>query len=322
MLNSDFTEIINLLKILIAELYPQHGPILEVVAVLIFLWLLGKLLPNTPEHMSSESVSPIATDFSPELLPELPECPQGLNIDRLAASQQQELKKFIEKKDKLRLAIFFAVHQPTILEIKSLFESVRGQQPLEHDNIINFIADSKHILNDLQSEKLRLLTKNDIYSIQVHNKKNRKLIDKDFIVKFGNLLFMENFIMYNHLCRTNPAIFHIPRDSELRRMFETFVKTGLAIQGLSIPMEIRLHILDLKQLQTIANELKIIKTLNTVHEAALTLANDPLTVVRLASKYASNDLFLLKQENWDTHAVEQEWSAYNAYAKLLCATSM
>jgi len=279
---------------------------------------LGKLLSNSQEGLALKPANSAIT----HAITTLPEPPCGLHIDGLTTSHRLELKELIKKKDKLRLAIFFAANQPIFQEVESLLERIQGQQALEYNKLANIISDSKNTLNNNQPEKCSSLTQSDIHSILAHNKSNRKFINKDFILKFGNLFFMENFIMYNHLCRINPAIFHIPLNSELRRMFETFVKTGLAIQGYSVALEDRLHILNLKQLQAIANEININKTFSTVHEAAVTLAKAPMSVVRLASKYPSDELFLLKQENWDMDAVEQEWSAYSAYAKLVCAAPM
>ncbi len=288
--NSDFTVMIEFLETTITELLTQHSAIFVVIASFIFLSFIGKRV-STYQQLLEKHVEMQATFFPIDKLS------QGLHIDGLTATQRQNLNKLIKKKDKFRLAMFFATHQPTVQEIESISKNTQSRPEL-----FNF------------------LDGNDIYLIQEHSKMNQKLIDEKFISKFGNLLFMENFIMYSHLCRTNPAVFHIPENNKLRYMFETFVKTGLANQGVSITLEDRLHILSLKELQAIANEISINKVFSTVHEAAATLATSPQTVVRLANKYASNDLFLLKQENWDVTAVKKEWSAYNAYAKLLCAS--
>jgi len=320
-LNSDYKEIVELLQTMAVEFLAQHSAILEVIASIVILWSLGKLLGSRKQRLAANQTTP-STSATQEESDTFP-LSQSLHVDGLSASLLQELNILIKRKDMLRLAIFFAIHQPSIREIEFLFKSIQGKQSAEHDHImLNFLVATKNISIDLQSETLRKLTQNDITSILTHYQKKQKLIDKNFITKFGNLLFMENFFMYKHLCRTSPAIFNIPDSSELRRMFESFVKTGLAVQGLSITLENRLHLLDLKKLQAMANDLNLNIIFNTVNEATTTLANDPMTVGYLADKYPDNDLFLLKQENWDCHAVEQEWSAYNAYAKLLCTAPM
>jgi len=290
MLDDIFVAIIDVFNTTIAELFPQHNAIFVVIACFLFLSYIGKRTTLYQKILLKNYAKLQATFFPADKLPE------GLHINGLTDSHRRNLNKYIKKKDTLRLAMFFATHQPSLYDVNSISKNAEDRPEL-----FNALNDS------------------DIHSIQEYNKISRKLINKKFMSKFGNLLFMENFIMYNHLCRAKPAVFHIPVNSDLRYMFETFVKTGLASQGLSVSLEDRLHILNLKELQAIADAIKINQSFTNIQYAAATLAKSPLTVVRLAEKYASDDLFLLKQENWDLTAIKKEWSAYNAYAKLLCA---
>ena len=143
------------------------------------------------------------------------------------------------------------------------------------------------------------------------------IIDEAFVEKFGGLLFMENFIMYDHLCREQPAIFHIPEGSELKRLYDTFVLGGVASRGRDISLENRLHILTLEQLKSIAQEAKIRKSLTSKEEAVEVLKDIPSAAVLLATIYPTNELYLLHSEERDVKAVEQEWAVLNIYSKLL-----
>ena len=312
MLSDEFTGVI---ESAFTQTLTQHGSTLVVAVAILTLWLLGKLVTSAQRRLAQKPRSPetLSLGVSTEL-------PQGIHVSGLTQTLLEELKKLVQKKDKLKLAVFFAVHQPTIQEVESLLESIEIKQDRHRDELAEFITGSENLKNTLRSENPDTLNHQDIELIREHNKNEQKLINKSFVSKFGNLLFMENFIIYNHLCRNDPAIFYIPRDNELRRMFETFVNSGIAAQGLAIPLAERLHILKLKEMQKIAYDMKINKVFHSVDEAIDTLARIPKTAVRLASRYPSSDLFLLRREDWDISAVTKEWSVYNAYAKLLCVT--
>lgn len=292
------------------ELWANDNALTYVAVAYALLWSIGKLLSRVrgPVLHSSSVRQPVTgnSDLG------------GLHVSGISYPLVEEFNTLADKKDMLQLAVNIAIHQPSVQEVG---EIVRSAETLNEDLQMNLAQDSAFLgmaQSDSTSESLRTLNQDDLRSICIHYKQPRKLINQDFISMFGNLLFMENFIMYSHLSRSGHAVFNIPKDSELRQMFETFVTTGLAVHGRSIAIADRLHILNLQELQEMADQLGLQRVFDSVGEAAAALAANPHVSVRLAAKYSNKNLFLLRQESWDVDAVKQEWSAYEAYAKLFC----
>ncbi|NOZ54221.1 MAG: hypothetical protein GXP08_14010 [Gammaproteobacteria bacterium] len=250
----------------------------------------------------------------------LPDIKQATNKHDIMCLLKQEIDALRGKKDELRLALLFAVYQPTIDQVRAL------QQPNASRNDLPILTGKKtqHCVqaeNCPPQQDSQAFSQQDLQLIREHEKKTHKLINKAFIQKFGDMFFMENFIMYHHLSRIGSKVFHIPPGNELRQLFEVFSRTGVALRGKSIPIGERLRILNLPELQSIADKLALDRVFNTIDQAISVLAKLPQIPVHLARRYHSENLFLLTQaqESWNISEVEQEWAAYNAYAKLLCA---
>lgn len=272
------------------------------------LWSIGKLLSRVPLVQQGNVRHPVTggSDLG------------GLHVSGISQALVKEFNTLVDKKDMLQLAINIAIHQPSVLEVG---EFIRSVEALNEDLKMNLAQDSAFLgmaQSGSTSESLRTLDQDDLRSICIHYQQPCKLINRDFISKFGNLLFMENFIMYSHLSRSGHAVFNIPKNNELRRMFETFVKTGLAVHGRSIAIADRLRVLSLRELQELADQLGLQQAFDSVDEATAALATKPHVSVRLSAKCPNKNLFLLRQGAWDVDAVKQEWSAYEAYAKLFC----
>ena len=251
----------------------------------------------------------------------------GLHVGGLDERLTKELSSIIDKKDELKVAIFLAIHRPIFYEIEDFIDKLREQftylvganveEASEFDKIS--AANSLQIPQHPQSFRFNKINRSELRLLYECDPDIPPVIDKTFIETFGGLLFMENFIMYDHLCLQQPAIFHIPKDNELRRLFETFVKTGLALQGKDIPLEERLHVLNLDQLQDLAKEVKLEREFKNKNEAAAALAAVPSASVLLATLYPTAELFLLKDEERDVRRIEKEWGVLSLYARLLCA---
>lgn len=289
----------------------NSGALVIVASAYILLWSIGKLL----SFRSVGGAYQLATErkeYSTNLL-------RGLHVTGLSHPLLNEFNVLADKKDTLKLAMYLAIYQPSIQEVD---EFVQNADELTNNSKLDAakgggIWELAHF--ESNSNRFRILDQDDLQSICHHQKKIHKLINKEFIRKFGNLLFMENFIMYSHLCRNSTSVFNIPHDNKLRRMFDTFVATGLATHGRFIPIVNRLEFLDLSEMQNLSDELDLGTTFESREEAVSKLADISKVSVRLARKVPIDNMYFLKKEHWDIKSIEEEWSAYNACAKLLCA---
>lgn len=301
-------------------------PLYLVGLSILILWLIGQWLASAAKRISNvQSLrrrAQILKKTSVELLP-------GLNVGGLDETLAKELSRLIEKKNELKITIFLAIHRPIFYEIEDFIDKLREQfiflvgENLEEASEFDKIsaANGLQIPQHPQAFRFNKINRSELRMLYEYDPDTPPLIDKALIEKFGGLLFLENFIMYDHLCLQVPAIFHIPQDNELRRLFETFVKTGLALQGKDIPLKERLHVLTLEQLQELAKEEKLDSKFSTKTEATAALAEVPASSVLLATIYPVNDLFFLKDEPRDTRAIEREWAVLSLYAKSLCASA-
>jgi hypothetical protein len=302
------------------------NPLLLVGLSLVILWLLGKSLAQASKRISNVQTlkrrAQILKKSSVEILP-------GLHVGGLDEKLTKELSALIDKKNELKTAIFIAIHRPIFYEIEDFIDKLREQftflvganveEASEFDKIS--ASNSLQIPQHPQKFRFNKINRSELRLLYEFNPDTMPLIDKALIEKFGGLLFMENFIMYDHLCLQQPAIFHIPKENELRRLFDTFVKTGLALQGREIPLQERLHVLNLEQLQDLAREVKLGRDVKSKGEAITALAAVPSASVLLATIYPTTELFLLKNEERDVRSIEKEWGVLSLYARLLCVTT-
>jgi len=290
----------------------QHSALVVVGFSYLLLTIISRLVSRAAININNNNLSP---RFSVDTK-------HTTSEHDTAHLPAEEIKALSDRKDELRLALLCAVYQPTIDQL-----SVLTQQLRQSPNTQNKGKTANHQPpRSKDNFPVRLTTESfnqqDLQFIREHEEKTHKLINKDFIEKFGDTLFMENFIMYEHLCRIGSKVFHIPPKNELRKLFEMFAKTGIALRGKAIPIGERLRILNQAELESIADDLTLNRTFNTVDQAISILAKLPQTPVHLGRWYHSENLFLLQQEKWDITAIEKEWSVYNTYAKLLCSESL
>ncbi len=300
------------------------NPLYLVALSIVSLWLIGKGLARASKRISNvQSLrrrAQILKKTSIEILP-------GLHVGGLDERLTNELSALISKKDELKTAIFLAIHRPIFYEIEDFIDKMREQytflvgvnadEASEFDKIS--AANSLQIPQHPQTYRFNKLNRSELRMLYEFDPDTPHIIDRDLIEKFGGLLFLENFIMYDHLCLEVPAIFHIPKDNELRRLFETFTKTGLALYGKDIPLQDRLYVLNMEQLQDLAKEVNIEREFKTKAEATAALAEIPSSSVLLSTIYPASELFLLIDEPRDVKKVEREWGVLSLYAKLLCA---
>ncbi|KPJ88094.1 MAG: hypothetical protein AMJ53_17270 [Gammaproteobacteria bacterium SG8_11] len=303
------------------------NPLYLVGFSIVTLWLIGKILARAAKRISNvQSLrrrAQILKKTSIEIVP-------GLHVGGLDERLSNELSGLMNKKDELKTAIFLAIHRPIFYEIEDFIDKLREQftflvgvnadEASEFDKIS--AANSLQIPQHPQTFRFNKLNRSELRMLYEYDPDTLPVIDKELIDKFGGLLFLENFIMYDHLCLEKPAIFHIPKDNELRRLFETFTKNGLALQGKDISLRDRLYVLNLEQLQDLAKEVKITREFKNKAEATAALAEIPSSSVLLSTIYPASELFLLVDEPRDVKKIEREWGVLSLYAKLLCAESL
>jgi hypothetical protein len=301
----------------------ELNPLYLVGLSIVSLWVLGKLLARASKRISNVQTlrrrAQILKKTSIEILP-------GLHVGGLDERLCNELTGLINRNDELKTAIFLAIHRPIFYEIQDLIDKLReqytflvGENPVdasEFDKIS--AANNLQIPQHPQTFRFNKLNRSELRMLYEYDPDTPHVIDRELIERFGGLLFLENFIMYDHLCLEIPAIFHIPKDNELRRLFENFTKTGLALHGKDIPLHDRLYVLNLEQLQDLAKELKLDRHFKNKAEATEALAKLPSSSVLLATIYPTEELFLLLDEPRDVKKVEREWAVLSLYARLLC----
>jgi hypothetical protein len=299
-------------------------PLVLVVSALVVLWVIGKFVARAAKRRTNVQTLKRRAQILKRTSLELQ---LGLNVGGLNEETLEELKKDIGKRDELTVSLFLATHRPIFFEIEDLIEKLREQyvfligsapdEASEFDKIS--AANSVQIPSHPQAFRFHRLSKNELRLLYDYDPDKPYIITEELIEKFGGFLFMENLIMYDHLCREQPAIFHIPEGSEIQRLFQTFEKSGIAVHGKKIELKDRLHVLNLQQLQDMAKEVKLERAFNDKNEAVQALSAVPSASVLLATIYPTSELYLLHSENLDVKAVEKEWMILNIYAKLLTA---
>jgi len=316
----------DLISFLPEPMVDAFGPYLILCSGMLLLWLFQRILQKVDiETLSTSSFAhkaakqSITTSNSKRSTTYLQ---QGFHIIGLNPTNLEELRVLINKNDKLELAVFFARYQPSIKEIDEAIDSIRTQLSDMWDQMVTLEVKSEKLAGYLRSKNhksknLNCLNESDFRHLIEYEQTAQKIIDKDFIAKFGDFLFMENYIMYEHLCQTETAVFYIPPKNDLRHMFDVFVSSGVASNGLSIPLQDRLQILNLDELQAFAAERNIDISIDSFKDITAALLKNEDTEYEFEIKYHRKDIFRLHKEIWNSKAIEKEWDTYNVYAKLL-----
>jgi hypothetical protein len=283
-----------------------HGGLLVVALGLILISILGaftRLLQSMqPQDISFNDEIPAAASLP-------------LRVSSLPNSELQNLRRLLEREDNLQLAIFFASHQCNMDDVARIFESLRT--PINPFlNLVDQLPE-ENIHNLYQSEAYQLLEDRQKSAIKTLEISTQRVISKEFIQQFGGIVFMENFIMYQHLSHTDSAYFHIPVGNELRRLFETFAQHGLAKTGKEIPVVDRIRGIDWGRLQMLAGKLGLNRFLHDRDDAIEQLSQKPRIEEIMDRDFPATDDFLLLKKSWDSTQVENEWQAYNAFAEIL-----
>jgi len=241
--------------------------------------------------------------------------PKSIDIGSIPQDELKKLTRLLDRGDSLQIAIFCASYRCKMDDISKVNETLKT--PLNPfvkyvDMLPQDSIDSLYL-----SEEFRVLSPEQKADIETLEKSTQRIIDKTFIQQFGGIVFMENFIMYQHLCLAESAYFNIPNDNELRRMFENFTQYGLAKTGKDIPITDRIRGIDWSRLQMLAGKLGVNRFIHDREDAVTQLSEKPLIEEILNRDFPATNDFLLIKKDWDTVKVETEWRAYNALAEIL-----
>ena len=293
------------------------SPLMLVIVTVVTLWIFGKFLARA-------SVKIDATNPKKQI--------RGIKIGNqlhvvgLNDVSLELLKDILISKDIKRLSFFVSFYKPTFVELEESVTTLRTRfnsflgKPIKESSEIEKIAAANRVLISDQPKRYNFgaLNRAELRQLYQFESKNQRQINYDFITKFGgNDDFMDQFRLFNELKRGAQFAQYIPKESKHRSTLESLVKSGLVLQGRKIELQDRLSVLTISQLKDIAQELKISVDFKSKDEALETIAKLPGSSVRLAMIHDMDDIFLVLPETFNVKEIEDEWSVFSTYAKLI-----
>ena len=292
------------------------APLLIVIATYTLLWTLGKLLSRASRHSEEQRTSKVrGTQVFPHM-----------HVVGLNENGVEELKSLIESKDIDSLSTFIALKKPGFVELDNYIDTLRQRFMLILNKPVQAATDIERITavstidtaNTPNGYDFSQISKSELRTLIEHDPKSRRVINHEFMNRFGDARFMETFSVYKQLSSEFPVTLLLAEDEQNRRELEVMVKTGIAMQGRKIPLQDRLSVLKYTQLRNMAKELKLDKDFKRRSDATAALAEIPGAAILLAMQVNIDDIFMIKPEPIDIEAVENEWAVISSYAKLIC----
>jgi len=293
------------------------SPLMLVIVTIVTLWIFGKFLARA--SVKIESTNPKKQIRGIKV-------GNQLHVVGLNDASLELLKDILINKDIKRLSFFVSFYKPTFVELEECVTTLRTRfnsflgKPIKESSEIEKIAVANRVLVSDQPRRYNFgaLNRAELRQLYQFEAKNQRQINYDFITKFGgNEDFIDLFRLYNELKRSAQFAQFIPQDSKFRSQVESLVKAGLVLQGRKMELSDRLSVLSIAQLKDIALELKISVDFKSKADALETIAKLPGSAVRLAMIYNIDDLFLVIPETFNVKEIEDEWSVYVTYAKLI-----
>jgi hypothetical protein len=290
-------------------------PLILVLTVLAILWIVGAQLNKThplPAHR------PQAKAHGKEITP-------YLHVTGLQDFQCNELKAIVSHCDELALKKFIAYYRPGIVELDHYIEILHkrfldnlGKPPASASDIEKIAAANRVLLNDQpEPYDFSVLSKAEVRLLVEFGGYKGRVVNDEFVQRFGDADFIENFAAYKQLLRNRERIMYIPKKDSQRPLLDLLASHGVVLKGRKIELQDRLRILPLNQLNDMARELKLRKTFQSHEHAVQSLAKAPGSAILLAMIYSIDDLFYLRPKAVDMDNVERELNVWEAYAKLI-----
>ena len=295
---------------------PYFTPLIIVFASMALLWVVGRLLSRVETKTETVRASKVrGTEFAP-----------GLHVAGLSDESINEMNALINAKDIGNLSVFLALKKPSLIELDEYIETLRQQfleilkKPLGQASEIERIAATSqlNLAPPPPHFDFTQLNKTELRELVEYDAKKRRLINHEFISKFGDNNFMENFTVYAELVKDIPVTLLIEEGDKYRKQIDVFVTTGVALRGRKIPLQDRLSVLKFSQLRDMAKELKLEQEFKRRADATQILAEIPGSAILLAMLVNIDDIFMIKPQAVDIDAINSEWSVVSTYAKLLC----
>lgn len=295
-------------------------PLLIIMGTILALLVVQRWLTRTPppaseglrREVTPPSPAPAApTQTSPQPNDSVPRqrgrtLTEGLSVTGLDERGIISLKALIRKKDTAAITTFLAFNRPGFIEIDDNLLQQRRQGKNESPAAAAPTLATK-LLKPLTAAEQKLLVD--------FNPKSTRLISRDLMSRFGGHEFSLYFGHYT--ARPQSVTLHVPPFDPDRKILEDLAKSGVARKGRHIPLAGRLTVLKMSQLRQMAKDLNLDKKFTRKQDAAEVLADVPGAAVLLSMQYVIDDLFMLLPIKEDIVLIKHEWSALEAYAKML-----
>ncbi|HEY5604223.1 MAG TPA: hypothetical protein VIM41_14060 [Gammaproteobacteria bacterium] len=295
----------------------DQTPLIIVIIAIAVLWTAGKLLSRLSRGLTA--VTPPASVAQGRIFAD------GLHLADMSNVLVKELQDTISRQNDIDLVYFLARYRPNLVELEQFIAELRSRyyKSLGKPSHLATEAEKIAAINGIPLHgapaciDINALNKAELRSLVETNLKTRKLINADFMERFGGKGFMDNFQVYTQLVNQQPVTIHARTDHQFRRQLETFIKTGIAQQGRKIPLQERLEVLSFNQLKDMARDLKITSEFADKSAATGALAQMPGSAIHLSMIYEPDDIFYIKAEAADAKSIEDEWYMLHGYARLL-----
>ncbi len=293
------------------------NPLLLVIVTVVGLWILGKFLARASAKIES---------FNPKKQIRGVKVGNQLHVVGLNDKSLDALKELLINKNVKDLSFFIAFYKPNFVELEECVATLRTRfssflgKPVSEASEIEKIAAANRVLLSDQTRRYNFagLNRAELRQLYQLEAKNQRQINYDFITRFGGHEdFMEKFKLFNELQESSKSAQLITPESKRREEVEALVDLGLVLRGRKIELKDRLSVLSIVQLKDIALELKVNIDFKSKADALNTIANMPGSAVYLAMIYNIDDLFLVKPEEFRVKEIENEWSVYSSYSKLI-----
>ena len=288
-------------------------PLLLVLAVLALLWFVGAQLNKLNATTGSQP-----TARGEQITP-------YLHVTGLQDYQLEELKAIVQHGDESTLTKFIAYYRPALLELDSYIQQLRmrfldnlGKPPESATDIEKIAAANRLLLNDSpEPYDFNQLSKSEVRILLEHGEHKGRHVNDEFVQRFGDAQFVENFSAYKQLLRNQPYTLYVPKRDPNRPLLDLLAKTGVVSKGRRVQLQDRLRIMPLAQLNDMARELKIGKIFQSHEHAVEALAKVPGSAILLAMVHSIDDLFFLDPNAINVAAIEHELSVWSVFAKLI-----
>lgn len=295
------------------------APLLIVVGSLVVLALVEHLLTR-PRRQADPTLERKPEPAKPKGLVSL--SPQ-LSVTGLDERGVEQLRSLIATGEVAQLASFLAFNQPEIPELKTYIKQIQnlvfsnnyGLLPDLEPRLLGKIVRATRLPGSPAGFQLSRLDDEDLAHVLVFDLERPRLINRDFMARFGGHEFYRHFARYT--AHKKGTILQIPATSEVRPSFDVLAISGLALKGRDIEMGLRLRMLTLSQLNRMADDLNLDRHFRTKTQAVQTLAEMPGSRALFAMQYVLDDLFCLQDIEESPLDIQREWGYLTACAKLL-----